>query len=743
MLSADRVGLSLRCVGALCVLTLRIVIGASASAAEERPVAPPVRLAALPELALPPDAAMAVALPDVAATLAALQRGWFGAAWRHPETVVWSRALTALARARLQRQRGGVPAAGSDPLAPYQALRQVLLARGRYGRLTLQALFDAPAAAGRVAADLAPLWKMAVAEPAVEGYDSAYQRSNRWLLQRGAQFFQGPGAPASYSWQSVPTSDRWDLLGHAVAQYRDGRQPHPAWVNEIEGWCRCLPGGIEECYRWNGPPKALGSIDPAVLDRVDERVDAVLALGIDGRRLWNDLVASMGLAERVEESLVEFLGEAPPMFVRELLADWQGTAVVALDEAWQLQRPRLLIALPRSESFDEVVAWALDRLDYLQPPAGEPVFLTVPWLGREWSLILQDSGSGHWLLATEATMIDRWRRNEGAGLWTMGKVGRQALSMAGAQPQLVFGYQSGELLAGLAERMPTPAEERPGTIAWSRVIADLAPTAMSGAVGLGVVDGRQQVRFAGPFGGPAAWFLLGRLGSGIDAVAAEARPWLGRPTLEDGAAYRADRMARWLRSELFAAMVQFAGASFNDRDGDGRGEYGFLPQLAGAAACFGLRQRPGLQAGVLSCLPAKEDAWQSHLGYHLELYLSDGDGAAISWQGSATEDLLQSAAAIDAAERFWICYAWPQAGISATEPAFCITQDGRVHVCDDAALPLPPAWNAAAADTASGAAAFRDIAWPVMKLPTAGERVDTPIEQLTDQVADAVVRMMR
>lgn len=73
----------------------------------------------------------------------------------------------------------------------------------------------------------------------------------------------------------------------------------------------------------------------------------------------------------------------------------------------------------------------------------------------------------------------------------------------------------------------------------------------------------------------------------IAIIAAIAIPNLleSRVTANENAA------ASSLKAAIFAGQVQFTSGSYNDTDGDNRGEYGSLAQLSGWQDCFGGRKR--------------------------------------------------------------------------------------------------------------------------------------------------------
>jgi hypothetical protein len=105
--------------------------------------------------------------------------------------------------------------------------------------------------------------------------------------------------------------------------------------------------------------------------------------------------------------------------------------------------------------------------------------------------------------------------------------------------------------------------------------------------------------------------VLGLVALGVVTVAAlNAFAHAGRPS-----GYQAAAIA--LKSEVFAAQLQFQAGGYVDEDGNGVGESAFFTELSGEG-------RPGL-----ALLP---QVWRGRTplihGYRYVLYLPDGDGAA-------------------------------------------------------------------------------------------------------------------
>ena len=153
-----------------------------------------------------------------------------------------------------------------------------------------------------------------------------------------------------------------------------------------------------------------------------------------------------------------------------------------------------------------------------------------------------------------------------------------------------------------------------------------------------------------------------------------------RPTAEPAAAAD-ERTAIALLRSLRSAEGHFAEALWVDTDRDGRGEFGFLGELAGSAR-LRLDGLGRLGAALLPepLLPLSfalvRDKTADHGAYLVQVFLpgADGSWAAEADDGGGAGVMI----ACDAAEEHFRAYAWPAAGSHARR-AFYIDETGAVR----------------------------------------------------------------
>lgn len=130
---------------------------------------------------------------------------------------------------------------------------------------------------------------------------------------------------------------------------------------------------------------------------------------------------------------------------------------------------------------------------------------------------------------------------------------------------------------------------------------------------------------------------------------------------------------------IVVAQAHAQAVGFLDRDGDGRGEYAGLAELAGTATeRMGGRARD-LLPPVLGTLGAHGEARRS--GYAFRVFLPDADGRGVGEPstGFRPSDPVDA----DVAETAWCAYAWPlDEGPGAA--TFFTNQDGVILKVEDA-----------------------------------------------------------
>jgi hypothetical protein len=162
---------------------------------------------------------------------------------------------------------------------------------------------------------------------------------------------------------------------------------------------------------------------------------------------------------------------------------------------------------------------------------------------------------------------------------------------------------------------------------------------------------------------------------------------LGHSTVDDAARKRIEgnerRVVAMLRS-IAIAQRQFRDSAQVDQDSDGKGEFGWLGELAGRQPIRG-RGNPTKSpfvAGVLGSKDGRGRATDS--GYHYRVYLpTSGERAQPEGVDAATVVARDS----DAQELRWCCYAWPESRGASGLRAFYVDQRGVLLTTDASRAP--------------------------------------------------------
>lgn len=161
--------------------------------------------------------------------------------------------------------------------------------------------------------------------------------------------------------------------------------------------------------------------------------------------------------------------------------------------------------------------------------------------------------------------------------------------------------------------------------------------------------------------------------------------------------------------ELAAGQLQFHGHVIVDLDGDRKGEYGTLGELAGTEAVRGsgdlMAQSPYIAGHMAVCYPDTKFIKRS--GYLFALYLpSKADGTLLHPPGGSSAPAVKGDA--DLQEQHWVAYAWPFKHDETGVRAFVVNQRGEVYACRNTLTKYsgpdnPPPPGAAYAPGESGA----------------------------------------
>lgn len=131
---------------------------------------------------------------------------------------------------------------------------------------------------------------------------------------------------------------------------------------------------------------------------------------------------------------------------------------------------------------------------------------------------------------------------------------------------------------------------------------------------------------------------------------------------------------------LASAQQRFRDEARRDLDGDGRGEFGWLAELAGAVAIDGMPP-PGTRAEPLLA-PAFRKLVVGRVqrsGYWYAVFLPGPGG---TWLGEAElGGGVGRVLDVDAAETAWVAYAWPVERGRTGQRSFLVRADGEVWCC--------------------------------------------------------------
>lgn len=168
---------------------------------------------------------------------------------------------------------------------------------------------------------------------------------------------------------------------------------------------------------------------------------------------------------------------------------------------------------------------------------------------------------------------------------------------------------------------------------------------------------------------------------------------------------------------LASAQAQLQEAGAIDVDGDGRGEYGWLAELAGAVPLRAapsqesIRLRPPL---VSAAFAAVKDGGVRRSGYVFAVFLP---GVGGTWLGEAARGGGEGGGGnggggegrhvdADAAEHRWLAYAWPQVPGASGKRVFCRDENGCLW-----AASAVGAGAVTGADLVPGRSGFVDTSW--------------------------------
>ena len=130
---------------------------------------------------------------------------------------------------------------------------------------------------------------------------------------------------------------------------------------------------------------------------------------------------------------------------------------------------------------------------------------------------------------------------------------------------------------------------------------------------------------------------------------------------------------------LSTSEAQFQSACIVDADGDGKGEFGWLAELSGAAVPRG-RERALVQTFLNVGFDAGDTSFARRSGYLYTLYLPTATGQAAREPGRAVEPRAVDA---DLQEARFVAYTWPQQSGWTGQRSFAVSQQGEVFAGAD------------------------------------------------------------
>lgn len=441
----------------------------------------------------------------------------------------------------------------------------------------------------------------------------------------------------------------------------------------------------------------LRAVDRALLAALPADAQAVLLLGVNGRRIWRDsgpemqslVEAVLGDARGPRRDWLRGMLAGPAL--ESLVAACDGT--IALFTTPGVPLPGMGLLAPRSQTLDDAVAAACARFGCALPAEGGSVL--VPLDGLPVPLLLACRRT-HWLLTSDGR-ADTWARAGGGG-FAASAMGAELLRRTPDGACLMAAVDSGAALRSasglvgnwLAEQRGLRQGERQALLSALITLSGILPPAYQWAR-----PEAQRLALAGS-GGDPTWAALPIL-----AMARALPGWLESRMADNEMAAMAA-----LKTVIFPAEVQFQGACRMDQDADAIGEYGLLSELAGR------RATAQQQAGVVQLVPGPLATSDVLAGYRFTVFLPDGRGGAIGEPaGDGQRPSIVDGVVVkdaDAQEAAFVAYAWPAEAEAGTR-MFAIDQSGQVRerIWDGQA----PAWNS----LYGGGTWADDPVWPVVQ----------------------------
>lgn len=580
---------------------------------------------------------------------------------------------------------------GVDPLEVLTALRDATLTVESAGSDATLPAVRAQAVLGRFAAAVIAKAREEGAQAAqAAGSDEAVSQEQATLARFGEALVLAFNQPAAAPTAPAPATADLAAVVHwqgVVAMIRALAAKAGKDDDEIAGMdkafaqmlehgnanaryeLRLVPEGILERFvmdsAWNPAGKP---VDRTLLDRLPANTLMMLAGGFDGAGYWSMVKEQYAAGKEaavlamIDQALA---GAGVKAGTAELVQSINGTLLVALTPG--MPAPGFTCAIPRSPALDQAIEAGLAKIQAQAPVEGDSTLIPLP---PQIPVALNLARApGHWVLSTDQALLQGWLAGTPGG-WTDSAAAKVALAKAPAEATVIGASDTPAVLRtiggflgmglAMAEGL-APADKQAILTFVQKLAANASPGYLySAPVGQEMVtEGRGVL---GAAAGPvlATGVVVGAV-MGVRAATRAAGG--GRSGAPDE-----DIAVRTLKAGIFPAEVQFQAGGYVDQDGDGRGEYGFLGELGGAAT---------VAKGKTLKLVDEEVAGGGKQGWSFTVHLPDGDGVAAEEPEEGQERTALPAAA-DRQERRFVAYAWP--ADSEHGRMFALTQDGTLYV---------------------------------------------------------------
>lgn len=455
------------------------------------------------------------------------------------------------------------------------------------------------------------------------------------------------------------------------------------WLGQL-GWDASLVAqGMHEVLTYDKPSVGMKPVDRALLDRFPADTLALAGIGLDMAEMWKiagpawldsiDQAMHHGQrlgAEATQQELDAMLaGLGVAGGLPQLVKDLKGTFALGVTQG--VPFPGLSIVVPRSPSVDALIGVGMAAMGAQVPAEGASGVLPVPNVPIMITLARDHT---HWMLTSDAQFVQTWLSGKPGG-FLASAAGKAMLAKAPANAYALGSMDTAAVLRvvtpyasmGLSQARTMPNEVKQAILAGlTRLTRESSPSWAWAAE----QDKVTRTEAEGPLGLGVAPIAI---------IAAIAIPNLleSRVTANEAAA------AATLKSGIFPAQIQFQAGAYEDQDKDNIGEYGTLAELSGRL------KTDKMEAGSIRLLAGPLAQGDVASGYHFRMFLPDGKKGALTSDDAVRAD---NAAAADAQERAFACYAWP-VSMETGRRMFVLTGDGQLR-----SLPWDgkePVWNAA------------------------------------------------